>query len=121
MNDAVTTAEPAADEKARLDAHAAAVAAVAFIEPGLAHMSSHEITMEIARRMEMPRRNWEEFAERARFEHGVVLRTLRTWRIEAEEREERWAEAARQQREAERLAVLEAEERVRHAATQGEA
>lgn len=112
MNDAV-----AKDEKVRLDAHAAAVAAVAFIDPGLAHKSSHDITMEIARRMEMPRRDWEEFRERARFEHGVALRTLRTWRQVAEEREEQWAEAARQQREAEHLAaVLEAEDSARHAA-----
>lgn len=115
MNDAV-----AKDNKARLDEHAAAVAAVAFIDPGLAHKSSHDITMEIARRMEMPRRDWEEFRDRAVFEHGVALRTLRTWRQVAEEREEQWAEAARQQCEARRLSVLEAEEKARHAAEQSD-
>lgn len=97
-------------EKARVDAHNEAIHAMALIDPGLAHMSSHAITSEIARRMEMPRRDWEEFRERAVFEHGVALRTLRTWCKVAEEREEVAAEAERQRaREAAEAARLQAE------------
>lgn len=97
-------------EKARVHAHNEAIHAVALIDPALCYAPSHDITLEIARRMEMPARNWEEFRERAVFEHGVMLRTLRTWCKVAEEREETAAEAERQRvREAAEVARIQAE------------